>query len=98
MPVTLVQVVSGKHGLVRPAQSLGELGLALEADPKRVRAQLGERKHLSGDLEHRGPGAEGKGLLGARERKALIAKLGGIHRPNADWSPQRSSLGSLEAS
>ncbi len=29
---------------------------------------------------------ERKGLLGTGEREALIAKLGGIYRPNVDWS------------
>jgi hypothetical protein len=35
---------------MRPAQRLGELGLALETNPKRVRAQPGERKHLPATL------------------------------------------------
>jgi hypothetical protein len=34
VPVALVQVVARNHRGVRPAQRLGELGLALEADPK----------------------------------------------------------------
>jgi hypothetical protein len=84
--VALVPVVPGKRGRVRPAKRLEELGLALETDPKRVRAQLGERKHLSGDLEDRGLGAKRKRLLGAGEREALIARLGGIHRPMLDSS------------
>ena len=65
VPVALVEVVSGKHRRVRPAQRLGERGLALEADPKRVRAELRQGEHLPGDLEHRGLGAERKRLLGS---------------------------------
>src|SRR2546421_8318280 len=82
---------------MRPAQRLGELGLALETDPKRVRAELGKSKHLSADLEHRGLGAERKRLLGSGKREAVIAKLGGVHRPNVDYrsrwtSPASSSI------
>jgi hypothetical protein len=62
------------------------LGLTLEADPKRLRVELREGKHLSGDLEHRGLGAERKRLLGSGKRETVIAKLCGIHRPNDDWS------------
>src|SRR5262245_31288658 len=61
--MTLVQVVAGKHRVVRRPQRLGELGLALEADSKRVGAELGEGEHLSGDIEHRCLGAERKRLL-----------------------------------
>jgi hypothetical protein len=95
VPVPLVEVVSGKHRRVRAAQRLGELGLALEADPKRLRTELGEGKHPSGDLEHRGLGAEGKRLFGSREREAAIAQLGGIHRPDGDWPTTVRSGGSV---
>src|SRR5262249_57827463 len=88
--MTLVQVVAGKHRVVRRPQCLGELGLALEVDPKRVGAELGEGEHLSGDLEHRGLGAERKRLLGSGKREAAVAKLGGVHPPNVAWSNVKS--------
>jgi hypothetical protein len=59
VPVALVEVVSGKHRGVRPAQSLGELGLTLEADPKRVRAELGERSILPPTLNTEVSGPKG---------------------------------------
>jgi hypothetical protein len=84
VPVALIEVISGKDCRVRQAQFLGEVGLALEADPKRVGAELGQGKHLSVDLEHRGLGAERKRFLGSAKRQTVIAKLRGIHRPDVD--------------
>src|SRR3954464_16029714 len=67
---------------MRPAQRLGEHRLVLEADAKRFRAEPSQRKHLSGDLEHRRLGAKRKRLLRSPKREAVIAKLRGVHLPN----------------
>src|SRR4051794_40471852 len=76
----LVEVVAGHHRRIRPAQRVDELRVALETDPQGVRAELGHCKHLSADLEHRRPGAEGERLLGSGEGEAAIAKLRRFHR------------------
>src|SRR6266498_5956001 len=94
--MTLVEVVSGQHRRMHAAQRLGELRLALQADPKRVGAELGEGKHLSGDLEHRGLGTERKSLLGSGKREAIAAKLGGLHPSNVAWSNIKSASPSAQ--
>src|SRR5213080_546510 len=90
-------MVSGKHRRMRPAQRLGEHRLALEADAKRFRTEPRQRKHLSGDLEHRRLGAKRKRLLRSPKREAVIAKLRGVHLPNlAQQLGHVRTLGGLE--
>src|SRR5580765_5744893 len=78
-PVALVQVVAGLDLVVRPAQLLAELGLALDAHLQRLLLQRGEREHLPAHLEHGRLGAERKRLLGAGELQAQTAQLSGGH-------------------
>src|SRR3954454_7104665 len=83
-PVALVQVVPGLDLVVRPAQLLAELGLALDAHLERLPIELGQREHLPVHLEHGRLGPERERLLGAGELQAETAKLRGRHsRANA---------------
>jgi Cupin domain len=74
--------------------------------PSSGRSRRQTRKHLSGDLEYRGLGAERKRLLGPGEREAISAKRSGIHRPTDERSTaarsgscarKRSSSGTIRS-
>src|SRR3954447_11440788 len=75
-PVALVQVVTGLDLVVRPAQLLAELGLALDANRERLPLERAEREDLAADLEDRRLGTKGERLLGpasSRQRRRSSA-------------------------
>src|SRR5207247_7707688 len=91
IPVPLVQVIAGEHRRVCLAELLRELRFALEADPQRAPAKLGQGEHLASDLEHRCLRAKGKGLLRSRKREAVLKEDIRAHLRDDDRSPTITS-------
>src|SRR5215472_210280 len=88
-PVALVEVVAGLDLVVRPAQLLAQLGLALDTHLQRGPLQRDDREHLPAHLEHRRLRAERERLLGVRELQAEPAQLGGRHAGSSTTTGMR---------